>query len=204
MRMKIDENKEFVLTNYARVRIDGKATDSDHNTQYMDLDLEIENFKPKRTEIFNFKNKKSQEKFKQLTSETDKFTNCFQTNAPLQMQIENWRELLRSVSVEAFPKIRIRKRRNEKINNEVSKLIKLRNHMLTIEEKTELEEKISKIEAEVNRKKILKNFKYLSENPENIQMSKMWKLLKKIGLSIIPKLQQRKTIKEKLFQIQEL
>ena len=39
MRMKIDENKEFVLTNYARVRIDGKATDSDHNTQYMDLDM---------------------------------------------------------------------------------------------------------------------------------------------------------------------
>ena len=61
VHMKIDEAKEFVLTNYTRVKTDGKATDSDHNTQYMDLSLEIENSKPKREEIFDFKNKKAQD-----------------------------------------------------------------------------------------------------------------------------------------------
>ena len=126
-KMKIDEDKEFVLTNYSRVKIDGKATDSDHNTQFMDLDLEIESFKPKRTEIFNFKNEKGQEKFNHLTSQTDKFTRCFETNAPLHIQIENWRELLRSACIESFPKIRIKKRKDVRINAEVSKLIKLRN-----------------------------------------------------------------------------
>ena len=55
MKMKIDEEKEHVLTNYTRVKSDGKATDSDHNTQYMDLNLEIEDLKSKREEIFNFK-----------------------------------------------------------------------------------------------------------------------------------------------------
>ena len=125
--MKIDENKEFVLTNFSRVKVNGKATDSDHNTQYMDLDLEIENIKTKRKEIFNFKNEKGKKKFKELTSKTDKFTNCFQTNAPLHIQIENWRELLRSACCESFPKIRIRQRKNVRTNAEVSRLIKLRN-----------------------------------------------------------------------------
>ena len=54
MQMKIDEEKKYVLTNFTRVKTDGKATDSDHNTQYMDLDLEIEPVKPERREIFNF------------------------------------------------------------------------------------------------------------------------------------------------------
>ena len=67
--MKIDETKEFVLTNYTRVKTNGKATDSGHNTQYMDLKLELENSKPKREEIFNFKNQKGQEKFKQAGAE---------------------------------------------------------------------------------------------------------------------------------------
>ena len=36
------------------------------------------------------------------------------------------------------------------------------------------------MEAEENRSKILKNFKYFSDNPENLNMSGMWKLLKKM------------------------
>ena len=44
----------------------------------------------------------------------------------------------------------------------------------------EINRKISDIEAEETRNQIMKNFKYVSENPEKIQMSKMWKLLKKI------------------------
>ena len=46
--MKIDEEKKHVLTNYARVRVDGKATDSDHNTQYMDLNLVIDSRKAEK------------------------------------------------------------------------------------------------------------------------------------------------------------
>ena len=184
-KMKIDEEKEHILTNYTRVKFDGKATDSDHNTQYMDLELEIEDLKPKRKEIYNFKNVEGQQKFKQITSESDKFTKCFETNAPFQIQIENWREVLRSTCKESFPKIRIKKRKNVKINAKLSKLIKQRNILSANflnenEEIKKLEEKISNIETEENRNQIVHNFKYFSENPEKIEISKMWKLLKKI------------------------
>ena len=189
--MKIDEQKEHVLTNYTRMKIDGKVTESDHNTQYMDLNLEFENMKPEKREILDFKSIKGQEKFKRTTSESGKFTNCFKSNSPLEIQIENWREILRSTCYESFPKIRLNKRKKIKVNPEISKLIKLKNRIAENSRKEfycsddfneieKINKKISNIEAAENRNIIMKNFKFYSENPEKIQMSKMWLLLKKI------------------------
>ena len=48
-----------------------------------------------------------------------------------------------------------------------------------IDEIEEASSSIAEMEAAENREKILKNFKYYSENPENIQMQKMWKIVKK-------------------------
>ena len=62
-KMVIDEDKRYILTNYEKVRKGGRTSDSDHNTQFMDLDLKIESVKPERTEMFNFKNNDDQIKF---------------------------------------------------------------------------------------------------------------------------------------------
>ena len=59
-KMVIDNENKYVLTNYKTARKTGKAIDSDHKTEYMDLDLKIKHEKPIRKEIFNFKDKKSQ------------------------------------------------------------------------------------------------------------------------------------------------
>ena len=91
--MVIDENKKYVLTNYEQVRRGGKAADSDHATEYLDLDLEVISEKPQRREIWNFKNKECQEKFKMQTSQTKDFSNCFQNNLPIIKQIENWQKV---------------------------------------------------------------------------------------------------------------
>ena len=40
-KMVIDENKKYILTNYQQAKSKGKATDSDHLTEYMDIDFEI-------------------------------------------------------------------------------------------------------------------------------------------------------------------
>ena len=55
-KMVIDDKKQYVLTNYHKFKKVGKTTDSDHYTQYMDLDLEFLKEKPVRQEIFNIKN----------------------------------------------------------------------------------------------------------------------------------------------------
>ena len=58
--MKEFADKKYILTNYQPVRKGGKAADSDHNTQYIDLDLKVESVKPEQIEMFNFKDKEGQ------------------------------------------------------------------------------------------------------------------------------------------------
>ena len=87
-RMVIDENKQHILTNYRAGKKNGKAVDSDHYTEYLDLNIEITKEKTERLEIFNFKDKISQEVFKKNTSKTDQFTKCFEGEDLLSEKIE--------------------------------------------------------------------------------------------------------------------
>ena len=82
-QMVIDDQRKHILTNYCKVKSAGKATDSDHYTQYLDLELEFLKEKPIRQEMFNFMDEKAQNQFKNLTSKTSEFTDCFKGEAPL-------------------------------------------------------------------------------------------------------------------------
>ena len=76
-KMVIDEDRKVILTNYEQVQRGGKAADTDHLTEYLDLDLKIETEKPDRREIWNFKNKEAQQVFKTETTNTSEFSECF-------------------------------------------------------------------------------------------------------------------------------
>ena len=88
-RMVIDEDKQHILTNYHPAKNSGKAIDSDHMTEYMDVNIKFSKLKPDRKEILNFKDKEGQENFKIFTSETNEFTDCFKSKEPLKCQVEN-------------------------------------------------------------------------------------------------------------------
>ena len=186
-KMVIDESKKYVLTNYQAVKKTGKAIDSDHNTQYMDLDLKIESFKPERVEMHNFKDKEGQKLFKQISSETSLLSNCFLNNKPLEEQILNWQKELKLTCNKAFKKIRIKRKNIIPLKGEMSKLINQRNILANNSGDFEKEKKlqvlnneICNLEAEENRNKLVENFKQVSDNPENVNVSKMWKLLNKL------------------------
>ena len=126
-KMVIDEAKEYVLTNYRNVKNGGVAIDSDHVTQFLDLDLKFVSEKPQRVEIYDFKNKESQMKFRKLTSETDDFSKCFMNETPLWSQIKMWRRVLETYCKKSFRKIRIRKEKIKPLKQNISKLIDERN-----------------------------------------------------------------------------
>ena len=191
-KMVIDNDKRYILTNYRGMKSKRKAIDSDHFTEYMDLNLEVQKEKPVRREVFNFKNSNSQENFKLLTSETNKFTGCFKGDLPILEKVEKWRDVLKSFCGQAFQKIRIKKNNKKTVDKKISCLINKRNKLHrtngNIREIKEIEDTISELEALENREKILKNFQYFSENPEQIQMQKMWKTLKNLCPKIKPTL----------------
>ena len=89
----------------------------------MDLALEIITEKPQRTEIWNLKNRKCQETFKNITSSTNEFTDCFKNELPLQKQIENWKSTLKKHIGRAFTKVRIRnKPKTQKVPEKIKSI----------------------------------------------------------------------------------
>ena len=187
-KMVIDEDRRYILTNYTQAKNGGKAIDSDHATEYMDLDLKIIHEKPERKEMFRFKDKDAMEMFKKSTSETKEFSNCFENNLPILEQIESWRRVLKAHCSKSFKKVRIsRKRFIKPLNKKISELIDKRNQLMKNNRLSNLsneirgiDEMISDLEAEENRNLILSNFKSFSDNPETINLQEVWKTLKKI------------------------
>ena len=186
--MVIDEKKEHILTNYKEAKRGGKAIDSDHFTQIMDVNLQIIPLKPERKEIYNFKNKESQDMFKEITTNTQKFSECFNNDLPIFKQVENWRNVLKSNCQRAFKKIRIDKKKHVKINPKIINLVDQRNKLRKkhknfedSEEVKTIEKEISCLEADENRESIIKNVKRFSDNPENVNLLEVWKVLKTIG-----------------------
>ena len=128
--MVIDETRNYILTNYKAAKVSGKAIDSDHFTEYLDLNIEITKERPERMEIFNFKDRNSQEVFKINTSETREFTECFNGEDSLEYKIENWRKILISHCSKAFRKIRIKDKKMKPTSTKISSLIDERNKMV--------------------------------------------------------------------------
>ena len=182
--MVIDEKKNYILTNYKEAK-NGKACDSDHATQFVDLNIKTVHIKPERKEIFNFKEKGGQAAFKQSATESEDFTDCFEKNVSLLEQIENWRQVLKMHCSQSFKKIRIQNKKKPKpMNSMIVKLINERNALVNnpanMEAVETLNKKIANLEAEENRNEIFKHFKSISDNPESINLQQMWKNIRKL------------------------
>ena len=55
-----------------------------------------------RVEVFNFKDKHAQEIFKEITSDTEAFINCFKDMQPLLKQAERWMDTVKAHCKKAF------------------------------------------------------------------------------------------------------
>ena len=140
-----------VPTNYTQVRKGGKSVDSDHVPLEMVIDLKIVPTRPTREIIYNFKSEQGIQLFKDITSSTKDFTNCFENMQPLQVQCEQWQTLLKSYCEQAFPKIRVRTKRLRQ--SQADYLIKERNIIKKKQDNNssnnEEDTKVKKLEKEI-------------------------------------------------------
>ena len=94
---------------------------------------------------------------------------------------------------ENFKKVRVNKKNKKDFKDtKVEKLIEIRNKLLDDQEKEskieEIEALIADTEAKINRNKIMENFQAFSENPENVNLQQVWKLIDKLWPKKEPKL----------------
>ena len=91
--MNIDEANQFITTNYTKyITSKVKAINSDHNTQFVNMDMEIIPIKEQRRDVFNHKNVLCQMKFKKLTENAQEFSPIFQGTEPLSVKCDKWKK----------------------------------------------------------------------------------------------------------------
>ena len=185
-RMVINEKREHTLTNYRTVKHLGRIIESDHNPLFLYLNLQFSRLRNERIEIFQFRNKESQQLFKTLTSNTSDFTNCFNNELSFEEQSTRWREVLDGFFHKAFKKIRITNKQSTK-HTEINFLMEKRRKFKkkdSLNEKEEvelskLEETIAEKCEEMNRKKVTENFVSIGGNNGNLSHQGIWKIKKK-------------------------
>ena len=179
--MHIDEDKKEILTNYSQVHKGKRAVDCDHVPLEININLKLLPTKPIRSVKFNFRNELGREKFQELTSLTNDFTDCLESMQPLQLQFEQWEKILMTYCEKSFPKIRVRIRKIRKTaadniiqERNVLKKRQDENRTTSSEDKIliDLENKISKILAEEERSKSLK-FKRFCADYGSVSLSEM-------------------------------
>ena len=122
--MHVDEKGEYQISNFYGTRHKGRVTEYDHSMVQLHVNLKFAVQKPQRTDSFNFKNAESRHFFKDITSDTSEFSNFFQSNESLQAQTESWEHILKHYVVQAFQKIRSRKRKL--VETEIRELLQKR------------------------------------------------------------------------------
>ena len=180
-KLLVDEQKVYSLTNYSSK---GNFVYSDHNSLIMNVNLEFMKQKTDRRIIFNYKNIKSFEQFKKVTSKTNKFSNCFLTNEPFSKQEKIWSKLLNGAIHKCFERVRV-KRRGPILCKKFQrrkKAIKFKN----MKEKAASEDDLSKEQALRNFNKIKSNL--LNLNNSNNTQTNIWKIKNKFFPKIEPNL----------------
>ena len=74
--MVIDEANTHITTNYTQSKHNVKAVNSDHNTQFVKMNIHVIPHREKKREIYNFKNIKCQKEFKRGTEKAPEFSSC--------------------------------------------------------------------------------------------------------------------------------
>ena len=192
--MKVDEGGEYQLSNFHGIKRGHKTTHGDHNIVTLNCKFQSAQATPQRTELFNFKNREGQQLFKELTTNTNKLSNCFENNLPFLKQTKNWFKQLNSFFYQCFTKIRSRKRK-QKVS-EVERLLEMRKKLRrNTQEETvrDNQERIKQIESEIqkltnwkDRESIWQKFQQVADSDNSTSTQAMWKWKKQL----FPKIKQ--------------
>ena len=185
--MVIDESKQNALTRF----ISGRAIPSDHHLISCTFDVPVRKKVFERKEVYRLRNPEELQSFKETTTNTDKFSKCFEEDGDIKVQGKKWMKLLQYSIKKSFTKIRIRKNykkdeMQEKIRERKDTLKKISNSK-SATERFHLEDKVKDIEKEISEElrqkqvqKVQEQISAISDADGRVNTSGAWKLRKKL------------------------
>ena len=87
LKMIIEEDREYCLSNFSQLKINKRVIETDHNLMYADLDISIPKRKPVREEMFNVRNQECRKLFTQETDDNYSLVECFQNHLTFSVNI---------------------------------------------------------------------------------------------------------------------
>ena len=201
--MIIDEERNFCLSNIAQIKKNGRIIETDHNAMIAEFNLTVDAKKPVREEMFNFRNRKCQEAFKEATEMNEELLDCFDNNLQFKDQSKTWLKCFNSVIRNSFRKVRIvdnKKKQNVKMRTMLNSRIEMKQNMkrknISEEMRDQIEFRIKQIEEDIEKEvteefqteviKTLREFGGVEDTIGGDKRKKMWKVLKKHYPKISP------------------
>ena len=185
--MTIDESKMKSLTRYTK----GKAIPSDHNMLTCTFKIPVKKKDIQRKEVYRLRNPEELQAFKEKTSHTKVFTQCFEKQGDVKKQGEEWIKLLLKSIRSSFKKIRIKSQPNQKdpIQEKMEQRKQIRKKMNSCKpsERHMLEDKVQELEDQISEEAKQKQFKKVQEHLDmitdkdgRVNTAGAWKLRRKI------------------------
>ena len=191
-KMQIDENKQYGLINLAQLKQNKRFIESDHNALLLEIEINDGERKPKREEIYNFRNRVCQEAFRLETENNEDILKCFENNFAIDKQFKNWKHCFDNILKRCFKKIRITPK---KVKTKTEKLLKERFDLKKEARDTKIDEtmreeitkRIEAIENDIGEEVAQDNFKVVADILKDISddgdingsgRKKMWATLK--------------------------
>ena len=173
--MEIIDHRDHNLTCF---KTKSKAVNSDHAPLLMEVELKSRPTVKEKVGIPNFNDKLSQLKFKESTSDTAQFTECFECMQPLLEQSNQWLSNVKAHVNKSFKKIRIRpwKIRPSKADRLIAQKYRLQKQGKIYQSEL-LDAQIAITITEEGRLKGNMFRKYTDRNGSGV-LSEMWKLKK--------------------------
>ena len=131
--MHIDDERIHVLTKYTRNGKTKSKTVTDHNILYAKFDRSyIDEPKPVRKEVFNYRSEKGRELYQQETSIVGRFSSCFKSSENFHRCANKFFKTFKDTLFKCFGKVRVTKRSKPKIlgNCQVQEIMNNKKKML--------------------------------------------------------------------------
>ena len=170
-KMRIDESKVDTLANFSPKKQGQPAKTSDHNSIFVNFNINVRPEKIERKEVYVFHDEEAMKRFKEETTKTKKLSSCFNSNESFDKQVEKWMKTLKSFINKTFRKVRIcDKTKKKEDNGEIGKLLAERREAMregngVLQE--ELESMVKKKEAEQNFKQMERHIREMNADPNN-------------------------------------
>ena len=179
----IDEERAHALTKYKKTKNGLKTIVSDHNPMMTQMNIKWSNKKKKkRLEMYNLKNLECQEKFLEVTSNSDYLSSVFDTDKDLNSATKTFLKRLNDRIFQSFKKIKVTDKPNVELQELFNqrKILRSKDDDESKEKLKQVEEKLADICAEENRQKILDEISGIECEEGGINSGKLWKLKKKL------------------------